>query len=367
MASGSSIRVLDLFCGAGGSSCGAQMAGGTIVGGIDAWETAIDTHKLNYPGAKRWHARLEDLSVAPVAKVLGRVDLIVASPECTNHTHAKGKRHGTAEEDLSRRTALQVPRFVRGLRPRWVVVENVVSMKRWELYQLWMDQMIGLGYQATETTLDAQDFGVPQGRRRLFILFDRQRTPTVPRPLGTRPGTVKSILCTADSNGHNYTLRPLRTAGRAPDTIARADRAIAKLGERSSFLIVYYGTDAAGGWQSLDRPLRTITTLDRFALVEPSPHGHLMRMLQPQELALAMGFPKTYRWPDCTRREHIKLIGNAVAPPVMREIVRALVSSPTNDEKWQQGYASVGAEAAASSGPLKHSPIGSLPARVIDC
>jgi DNA (cytosine-5)-methyltransferase 1 len=97
------------------------------------------------------------------------------------------------------------------------------------------------------------------------------------------------------------------------------------LGSKTPFLIVYYGTDAAGGWQSLDRPLRTITTLDRFALVEPRPTGHVMRMLQPPELAKAMGFPDDYKWPKATRRERIKLVGNAVAPPVMKAIVGALV------------------------------------------
>lgn len=47
-----------------------------------------------------------------------------------------------------------------------------------------------------------------------------------------------------------------------------------ELGEDTSFLLVYYGTDGCGGWQRLDRPLRTVTTIDRFALVEPSATGH---------------------------------------------------------------------------------------------
>ncbi len=54
--------------------------------------------------------------------------------------------------------------------------------------------------------------------------------------------------------------------------------------------MVYYGSDGAGGYQRLDRPLRTVTTLDRFAYVRPTKFGHEMRMLQPTELAAAMGF-----------------------------------------------------------------------------
>jgi DNA (cytosine-5)-methyltransferase 1 len=88
--------------------------------------------------------------------------------------------------------------------------------------------------------------------------------------------------------------------------------------------MVYYGTDGAGGFQRLDRPLRTVTTLDRFALVKPNGCGHEMRMLQPPELAYAMGFPDAHVWLESSRRDRIKLLGNAVCPPVMRDIIMAL-------------------------------------------
>ncbi len=58
------IRVLDLFCGAGGSSCGARIAGATIVAGIDMWETAIDTFQLNFPRAKTYRRKLQYLTPA---------------------------------------------------------------------------------------------------------------------------------------------------------------------------------------------------------------------------------------------------------------------------------------------------------------
>ena len=61
----------------------------------------------------------------------------------------------------------------------------------------------------------------------------------------------------------------LRSENRAKATIERAERAITALGVRKAFLLVYYGSDAAGGWQRLTAPLRTLTTLDRFAYVKP--------------------------------------------------------------------------------------------------
>ena len=52
-----------------------------------------------------------------------------------------------------------------------------------------------------------------------------------------------------------------------------------------------------------------------------------MRMLQPLELAAAMGFPSSYKWPQSSRREKIRLVGNAVCPPVMKAVLKALTSS----------------------------------------
>jgi DNA (cytosine-5)-methyltransferase 1 len=200
-------------------------------------------------------------------------------------------------------------------------------MQRWDAYDEWLTNLRRLDYHTSELKLNAEDFGVPQSRRRLFVVADREREPLLPIARANKTVTVKDILYRGQTvNGYNYNMRPLFGAGRAKPTLERADRAIKAIGANEPFLIVYYGSDAAGGWQTLDRPLRTITTLDRFALVEPNGNGHRMRMLQPPELAAAMGFPKDYHWPKSTRREHIKLIGNAVSPPVMRAIVEALTS-----------------------------------------
>lgn len=124
-----------------------------------------------------------------------------------------------------------------------------------------------------------------------------------------------------------YAFSPLVTPRRAARTLARAERAFKALGRETPFLMVYYGTDKSGGWQTLDTPLRTITTLDRFALVKPDGEGgHLMRMLQPDELQKAMGFPPEFRLERGSRREKIHLLGNAVCPPVMEAIVRSLLA-----------------------------------------
>jgi DNA (cytosine-5)-methyltransferase 1 len=319
------LRAFDLFCGAGGSSCGAEEAGLEIVGGIDLWDRAIETFQLNFPSAKTYNCRTDSLRATLVAKQVGPVDLLLASPECTNHSVAKG---AAPRDEKSRRTAYEVIRYAKALRPRWVVIENVVSMQSWQSYPDWMAKLQKLGYHIRELKLNASHFQVPQSRRRLIIVADRLQQPSVPRPKSRRVTPVRKIILEQGrTSNYSFKTRPLFSKTRAPATLERARRAMQEIGEKEPFLLVYYGSDAAGGWQSVERPLRTITTLDRFALVTPTTEGHQMRMLQPPELAAAMGFPKTYLWPlGITRREHIKLIGNAVAPPMMKAVVKSLLS-----------------------------------------
>ena len=195
-------------------------------------------------------------------------------------------------------------------------------MGSWDAYPRLINDLEKLGYKIRVEKLNAMDFGVPQSRRRLFIVCSLLGLPEEVRKPGTEIKPASSFI---DFNG-NHSLSPLFSPGRAKATIERAGRAIAELGEEEHFLIVYYGTDQSGGWQRLDRPLRTITTLDRFAYVKPSPKGHMMRMLQPEELKSAMGFPRSYRLESGVRRDKVKLMGNAVCPPVMESIVNSLIS-----------------------------------------
>ncbi|MBK9246088.1 MAG: DNA cytosine methyltransferase [Burkholderiales bacterium] len=312
------MRALDLFCGAGLGSSGAKSAGVTIAGAVDSCCLAAETYRENFPEAHVLHRRLEDVTPAKLRDRIGDVDLLLASPECTNHTCAKGSAPRSEE---SRATAMQVIRFASVFEPRWIVMENVVHMKPWPRYTELLNSLRGLGYQIREQVIDAAQLGVPQRRRRLFIICDRDVMPSEVRVSEqARPRWVRDIL----DPDHLWKTTPLFRRGRAAETRARARRAMSELGTNKPFLIVYYGTDGCGGWQPLNRPLRTITTIDRFALVRPSPTGHSMRMLQVPELKRAMGLDSDYKLNFGTRRDKIRLLGNGVCPPVMRAVVETL-------------------------------------------
>lgn len=312
------IRTLDLFHGAGGSSVGAKMAGAEIVAGIDYWNIASESYKKNFPKAKVINDDIRDISPKDLHDKIGDIDLIIASPECTNHTCAKGA--GKRDEE-SRMTAFQVTRFAREFKPKWIVIENVIQMKSWRKHNKFLKELKTIGYYVKEETLNAKDFGVPQTRRRLFISCSLSDEVEDINSFVVEMKKAKEII---EFNG-TYNFTPLYSKKRATATIERAERAISALGKKEPFLIVYYGTDGSGGWQSIEQPLRTVTTLDRFAFVKHSKDGHLMRMLQPEELKLAMGFPKEYKLESGTRRDKVKLMGNAVCPPVMEAIVKTLI------------------------------------------
>ncbi len=313
------IRTIDLFCGAGGSSYGARNAGANIIAGFDISSPAITAFKANFPEARAYEGDLREINPEQVKQEIGEIDLILASPECTNHSVAKGSKERSEE---SKMTAFQVLRFAKVFKPKWIVIENVVEMQSWSEHPKLLEELWGLNYFVKEMELNSSNFNVPQARKRLFLLCSLAESNAIPKVSKSKLVPVSTVI---DWDG-NYKFSALGKKGRAKNTLKRAKNAIEAIGNNKPFIMVYYGT--GDGWQSIDRPLRTITTLDRFALVVPKKRGHKMRMLQPEELKLAMGYGKDYNLDlKITRRQKIMLMGNGVCPPVMSSIIEAFCKS----------------------------------------
>jgi DNA (cytosine-5)-methyltransferase 1 len=315
-----SLRAIDLFCGIGGNSLGARDAGIESIAGFDLWDLAIQVYQDNFKKARVYPYKLQEVDPKVIKSEIGDIDLILASPECTSHSVARGNR---ARIVHSLELGFQVIRFAEIFKPRWIMIENVPHMRNWDRYDEFIKELQKLGYQVKEQVLIASDFGVPQSRKRLFILCDnREEPPEIFPPQNIILKTARNVV---DLNG-SYKMTPLDNGRRATKTINRAKRGIAEIGSDIPFLMVYYGSSGTGngGWQSLDIPLRTITTLDRFALVKPGENGHMMRMLQVPELKAAMGFSPEFILNRGTRREKIHMLGNAVCPPLITIILKKL-------------------------------------------
>lgn len=278
---------------------------------------ATATFADNFSDAVVETRKLDESSLPGDHLVKGSVDLLLASPECTNHSPAKGAR---TRDEGSRKTCHYVISFAERLMPRWIVLENVVQLRNWHGFSPLIKGIEDLGYCVQGQILDAADFGTPQTRRRLFVLAGRDGMPPEIRQRTDRRRAASEFI---QLDGP-WPSRPLRSEGRAKATLERAERGISSLGTGVPFLIVYYGSDGSGGWQPLDRPIRTLTTLDRFGLVTWAGREPMLRMLQVPELKAAMGLPQGFRLNHGTRRDKIRLIGNGVAPPVMKAVVEQL-------------------------------------------
>ena len=246
--------------------------------------------------------------------------------------------------------------FVEEWEPAYIVLENVSRMRRWVGWNDLLTTLRCAGYKVGTRLLDANDFGVPQKRRRMFVLCSRERLPPEVLPASPSPrATARSVLAPTGV----FPARPIRGRKRplASGTLKRIERALLELGERDDFLVVYYGSDGAGGWQPLDRPLRTVTTLDRFALVSREGGELTLRMLQIPELQRAMGFPVDFKLNHGTRRDRIRMLGNAVCPPVMTAALNALLDARSSRvSRTNRQPAPIGPEIARQGG-RKRQPI----------
>ncbi|MGM7423008.1 DNA cytosine methyltransferase [Cellulosimicrobium sp. CpK407] len=191
----SNLTMTDLFCGAGGSSTGAVSVPGVSVRlAANHWDRAIETHNTNHPDVDHLQADISNTD----PRYVPTTDILWASPECTNHSRAKGRK-AHRQPDLfgdvlpdeaaerSRATMWDVVRFAETHHYRAVLVENVVEVVDWSaewgvkggLFQSWLGAMHAMGYRhhiVSMNSMHAQGYGLPapQSRDRVYIAFWRQ-------------------------------------------------------------------------------------------------------------------------------------------------------------------------------------------------
>ncbi|MEI6315643.1 MAG: DNA cytosine methyltransferase [Syntrophus sp. (in: bacteria)] len=278
------IKAADLFCGAGGTSSGLYRACDLIGAHIDLvainhWTVAIQTHQANHPDARHFCATLENIDPRE-AVPSGYLDILVASPECTHHSVARG---GKPVNDQLRASAWHVLRWIELLRIENILIENVREFRDWgptgvngkpikrrkgEIYQAFLTALRSQNYNVEDRVLNAADYGDPTSRNRLFIMARRGRRKIV-WPMASHTANAAPGLFGAE-------LKPYRTAREVidwnllgesiftrkkalvPATIARIAAGLRKYGGKNAepFLVMMYGTNDA---RSVDRPLPTIT------------------------------------------------------------------------------------------------------------
>ena len=277
------LTAVDLFAGLGGTTLGARRAGLAVKVAANHWPPAVEAHRANHPDVAH---TLQDLQQANFHE-WPDFDVLCASPACQGHSQARGKER--PHHDVSRSTAWAVVACAEAKRPRYLAVENVPAFERWLLYPQWRSCLEGLGYRLAGQVLDAADCGVPQHRKRLFITGVRQHVS--PAALGVpaprQPHVPAESVIDWQAGGWNR----VDKAGRSPRVLGQIEHGRRHLGPR--FVVPYYSSGSGRTARALSRPLGTVMTVDRWAVVD----GDWMRMLNTGEYRRAMGFPDDYALP----------------------------------------------------------------------
>ena len=193
MSAARTVKVGDLFCGAGGSSTGildalADMGLAAELIAVNHWDVAIATHKANHPAHAERTFCAELDTTRPVEVVPGgHLDLLWASPECTDFSRAKG---GKPVNDQRRMSPWLINRWLADLDVSVLLVENVPEFREWgpllpdgrrdpahkgQYFEAWINSLWGMGYDLEWRLLNAADYGDATTRTRFFLQARSQR------------------------------------------------------------------------------------------------------------------------------------------------------------------------------------------------
>lgn len=334
------LTAVDLFCGAGGISAGFSRAGVDVVAAIDSWDVAIHSYRLNFPSHKAFVADIGGLSANHLAGMglPKKVDILAGGPPCQGFSI---QRIGS-DVDMRNDLIAAFGRMVDILRPRLFIMENVPGLlgrRGKEYFDRFVAQVAASGYRTAHTIIDAAQFGVPQFRKRVFVVGWSAGSPAefrFPAPISSEYRSVREAIGglaepPADHSPapgdplHRRTrmsalnLKRLRhiPPGGGFESLPVELRAnchkqgAAKIGHRNVY-----------GRLAYDEPASTITarfdsfTRGRFA--HPSEH----RNITLREGARLQGFSDDHRFVG-TQEEIAALIGNAVPPPLAAAVALA--------------------------------------------
>jgi DNA (cytosine-5)-methyltransferase 1 len=329
-------------------SLGLKRAGCEIIQAYDSWDKAVEVYRRNI-GSHVWQVDLKDIfRIGPMLAALAP-DMICGGPPCQDFS-AAGERVEGERAALTRAFAM----LVAVVRPRWFLMENVPLAAR---SQAWADaraMLVKAGYGLTESKLDASLYGVPQRRRRLFVIGQ----------LGEQDGFLESALASARSE-KQMTIRDMlgnalgdacyfqprvsgnrgiwSTDGPAP-TICRSSKrpippnykphpADATLVETGAFYTRPF--HEGRGVRTLDEPAPAVirTTRERprpHYLANPHPAdpvpATLAAVLTQDQVSRIQGFPIGWDWSSAPSRDVDQMIANAVPAPLAEAIGRVILA-----------------------------------------
>jgi DNA (cytosine-5)-methyltransferase 1 len=181
---------VDLFCGCGGMSKGFELAGHKVVAGLDNWDKALDVYRANFthPVIK---ADLGDVDGSAGIIEGYKPDMVIGGPPCQDFSSAGKRNEDNGRGDLT----VCYAKIISKVRPEWFVMENVARIVKTNKLVEAKEIFKNAGYGVTQYVLDASLCGVPQARKRFFLIGkqgeeDGFMLPFIERNLSDKPMTI---------------------------------------------------------------------------------------------------------------------------------------------------------------------------------
>lgn len=338
-----SLTFIDLFSGCGGLSCGLEMAGHRCLLGVDASKEAIQSFAANHHEAAVYLGDIKKLSEKKLKELLKgqKVDMVVGGPPCQGFsTVGKG-----VVEDERNHLFKEFVRIVKATEPKVILFENVtglVAKKNQPIMKKIFQYFERLGYNMDARVLSAEEFGVPEKRRRTIIMGVKGGECLFPEVThGVRASKKVRTVSEAFKNlkakdgrvyNHDKKLAEIKkTEDRERLKFIPAGKGIRYEEDEKSYLPkkLHYGVD----WKKLRENRFRQTRLQRLPLNEPSPtiltartsyyHPVENRYLTPREAAACQSFPNDFIFHG-SQTAVFRQIGNAV-PPLLAEALGQVI------------------------------------------
>nr|WP_246382633.1 DNA cytosine methyltransferase [Micromonospora jinlongensis] len=330
------MTAFDLFSGAGGLTQGLQDGGFRVLGAVEFDRAAGESYVLNHPKVRLWNSDIRTLDasklLASVRLRPGELDLLAGCPPCQGFSHLRTLNRTRDVLDERNDLIYDYLRFVRELRPKAVLLENVPALADDRRMTHLIEGLIELGYPADDgyRILNAADYGVPQRRRRLVLLVSRDGpilSSFIVRPVATVRDAIGDLPVPGNTGDALHDM-PERRSQKVTELIrsipldggSRTDLALSRQlpchKKTTGFRDVY-------GRMAWDKPAPTITTgchnPSRGRFLHPEQH----RAITLREAALLQSFPPDYQFAPAAGKERIAaMIGNAIPPRFVQEHTR---------------------------------------------
>lgn len=309
---------LDIFSGMGALSLGWEKAGSTAVLGVDIVEHAAHTYALNRPDTPALLHDVAKVNPAEVRAVIGPVDYITGGVPCEPFSMARGG-DPNKKDDPRKFLIKAAMRWVEAFQPKAFVFENVVPAVKSEQWQKAIKAIQRKGYGVSVWKLIASDYGVPQKRRRVFLVGVKGTEPeslTPPEPTGTK--TAKQAFSDLGEPKEDHKDPLHRPRSPIPE---RAMRAVAKAKPGDQLKDHGYP-----GWSNYvlhpDKPSRMVITGGILV------HWNKKRQLTLRELARLQSLPDSYKF-DVPNHKIREMLGDVVPVGLAHAVAKKVLSYTT--------------------------------------